>query len=200
MNDIQNNGGYAPYQAIQYDTFADANQESSAVKSLLVILKRWRMVLGLSLLVSIVIIPFLWLVGKDYYETEGAIRVTPVVSPILFRNVESDIPMPNYENFVNTQASLMTSNNVLNRVADQLYDKDLNYFKGVDDYAIALKLAVKRSGISIEPIDLTELVMLSMKTENPQEAEQILNAFIRAYMAVIASDEVKGGDQKLAIL
>lgn len=200
MKDIQRIEGSVPYQAIQYDTFAEDHQEASVVKSMLIITKKWRMITGLSLLASILIIPFVWLIGKNYYETEGAIRVTPIVSPILFRNMESDIPMPNYENFVNTQASLMTSNNVLNRVADELNGKNLEFFEGADDYAIALKVAVRRSKIDVEPIDLTELVKLSMKTPNPREAEQILNAFIKAYMAVIASDEVKGGDQKLAIL
>ncbi|MBW8015858.1 MAG: polysaccharide biosynthesis tyrosine autokinase [Planctomycetes bacterium] len=200
MNDIQKNEGYQPYQAIQYDAFAEDVQAVSHIKLLFIIARRWRMVIGLSLIISIVIIPFIWLIGRNYFETECAVRVTPIISPILFRDFESDIPMPNYENFVNTQAALMSSNNVLNRVADELNGKGLEFFEGEDNYAIALKLAIKRSKIVVEPVMNTELVSLGMKTPKPRQAEQILNAFIRAYMGVIASDEVRGGDQKLAIL
>lgn len=200
MNDIQNNDRYEPYQAIQYDSFADEAPTVSPVKLLLAIARRWRMVIGLSLIIAIVITPFVWLIGKNYYETEGAIRVTPTVTPILFRNVESDIPIANYESFVNTQASLMASNDVLNRVADELAGRDLDFFEGVNDYATSLKVAVKKARILIEPLEHTELVKISMKTPEPQEAEQIINAFIRAYMAVYASDVVRGGDQRLAIL
>ena len=154
----------------------------------------------ISLIISAVVVPTIWLAGKTNYETEGAIRVTPVVSRILFRDPEADRPMPNYEHFVNTQASLMTSNNVLNRVADDLSDKDLDFFKDVDDYAVALKLAIIKSNITILPVNRTELVKISMKTPYARQAEQIVNTFIRSYMAMIASDELKGGDQKLAIL
>lgn len=200
MNDIQKNEGYAPYQASQYDDFTEDTPSASPIKLLLIVARRWRMVLGLTLLISIVIIPFLWLIGKNYYETEGAIRVTPIVSPILFGDVESDIPMANYESFVNTQASLMVSNKVLNRVADELTGKGLNYFEDVENYAIALKVAVKNSNILIEPVDRTELVRISMKLPDSQEAEYIVNAFIRAYMGVTTSDVVRGSDQKLSIL
>lgn len=199
MNDSQYYEGNPQYQIVQYDGPVE-EQESSALNVLFTICRRWRMALVISLITSAIIVPIILLAGKANFETEGAIRVTPVVSRILFRDPEADRPMPNYENFVNTQASLMTSNNVLNRVADELSDKDLEFFKGVDDYAVALKLAINKSKITIAPVTRTEIVKVSMKTPYARQAELIINTFIRAYMAMIASDELKGGDQKLAIL
>ena len=39
-----------------------------------------------------------------------------------------------------------------------------------------------------------------MSGKEPEETSQIVNAFVRAYMAVIVSDEARGGDQKLSVL
>jgi capsular exopolysaccharide synthesis family protein len=39
-----------------------------------------------------------------------------------------------------------------------------------------------------------------MSSKSPKEAEELVNAIIRAYMAVEVSNSVKGGDEKLAVL
>ena len=124
----------------------------------------------------------------------------PIVSRILFHDPDTDRPMPNYENFMNTQAALITSNKVLNRVADELKKKDIEYFKNKSDLVVALKLAINFGKIKIAPARHTELIRIQMTGSAPKDAEVVIDAFLRAYMAIVVADELRGGDQKLSIL
>ena len=185
-------------QMIQYE---DHSQQSASPADLIrPVIKRWPIILATSLIVSVCAIPTAWLLMRRTYDTEGAIRVTPIVSRILFSDPESDRPMPNYENYMNTQAALITSNKILNRVADELAGKDIGLFERGTDLAVALKLAINSEKIKIEPARHTELIRLQMTGENPKDSEVVIDAFLRAYMAIVVADELRGGDQKLAVL
>jgi len=182
--------------------------------SLLVpVLRRWRTTLLTFVLVCAVGIPAVWLLVKPFYQATAAIRVIPVISSILFGG-ENSIPM--YKNFMYTQTDLITSNKVLQRVADDLIEKDLAFFKrpagaigafkfkltrrqSIDPVA-ALRGAVNSSALKVKPENNTELIKISMKSADPKEAAEIVNAFVRAYMAIVVSDEAKDEDHKLTVL
>jgi len=200
MNDLQD----YDHQMVQGDIVqhieAVESRADSTKNLILPILRRWPTVLVTFILVAGVALPLVWFLFKPGQETSAAIRVMPIVSRILFTDTESERPMPNYDNFINTQATLIASSVVLNRVADELADKNLAFFEGVTDYVTALKLAITNERIKIEPVRLTELITITMTTHNPGQAEQIINSIVHAYMAVVVSNEIKGGDKKLAIL
>lgn len=200
MNYLQNSEEHIVQgDIVQYAGPAES-QGDSTKNLILPILRRWRVVLVTFILVAAVALPAVWFLFKPGQETSGAIRITPIVSRILFDDTESERAIPNYENFMNTQATLVASSIVLNRVADELADKNLVFFEGVTDYVIALKLAITNERIKIEPVRLTELITITMTTHEPGQAEQIINSIIRAYMSVVVSNEVKGGDKKLTVL
>ncbi|MBW8035470.1 MAG: polysaccharide biosynthesis tyrosine autokinase [Planctomycetes bacterium] len=197
---LENNQQFDPQnQIIQYDGNVQG-QPGSAADFFVPVLRRWPIICAAALIISIFAIPSVWLLMRRSYETEGAVRVTPIVSRILFSDPDTDRPLPNYENFMNTQAALITSNKVLNRVADELKNKDIEYFKNKSDLAIALKLAINFGKIKIEPARHTELIRIQMTGSAPRDAEIVIDAFLRAYMAIVVADELRGGDQKLSIL
>ncbi len=198
--------------AIEFEgSFKDEGDSGQSV--LIPILRRWRVAFLTFVLVCAIGIPIIWLTVKPFYQATAAIRVTPVISSILFSG-ENSIPM--YKNFMNTQADLITSDTVLQRVADDLVDKDPAFFQKPDsaitafmskltgyrtvDPLDALRGALTSGNLRVEPENNTELIKISMKNANPSEAAQIVNSFIRAYMAIVVSNEAKGEDHKLTVL
>jgi capsular exopolysaccharide synthesis family protein len=104
------------------------------------------------------------------------------------------------------------------RAADSLIDKKLSFFKNEatdqaaklkqmlkgdkirPELASILKQAIINEVISVAPAQHTELIKVTMKSTNPEEAKQIVDAFIGAYMAVEVSNSSQGEDQKLTVL
>jgi capsular exopolysaccharide synthesis family protein len=180
------------------------------------ILRRWRVVLITFLSICAVGVPAIWLFGKSVYESAAAIRVAPIIPSILFADKDSEGVIPMYDNFKNTQANLITSEQVFQRVADDLADKNLTFFEKPNNIEIGLKdkptgkqnpaliAAIKEMVIGgdlrVTPERKTELIKISMKSTNPKETAQIVDAFVRAYMGIMVDEETKGGDQSLTIL
>jgi succinoglycan biosynthesis transport protein ExoP len=180
------------------------------------ILKRWYIVLLTAVLICSVGVPIIWFFDKDAYESTAAIRIAPIINSILFSDRSSEGVIPMYDNFKNTQADLMKSEQVLQRVADDLADKKLTIFENSADGISGLKdkLTSKQNpgllatiknlamngGLEVESERNSELIKIRMKGANPGELSQIVDAFVRAYMGVVVSEEAKGGDQNLTIL
>ena len=180
------------------------------------ILRRWYIVLITSLLLCSISIPAVWFMVDPISQVVAAIRVAPVISSILFSDKESEGIIPMYRNFMNTQADLMTNDKVLQRVADELVDKKLAFFEKPSgtvgklkdklsgrqavDPITALREAFLKGNLSIIPEKNSELIKITMVSADPKEATQIVNSFVRAYMAIVVSDEAKGGDHKLSVL
>jgi succinoglycan biosynthesis transport protein ExoP len=63
-----------------------------------------------------------------------------------------------------------------------------------------LKQAIYDDFISVKTTRNTELIKVTMKNTNPEEAKQIVDAFISAYMAVEVSSSAQSEGQKLNVL
>lgn len=180
------------------------------------ILKRWYIVLAIFLIVSLIGVSAIWLLIKPKYNVSGAIRVAPILTGIFGETDRGE--MGSIEVFMNTQAQIMTSNNVVQRVADDLAKKDLAFFndyenkieyklkqaiKGIKtkpEISSVLKKAISDGVITAQTRKRTELIEISMESNNSNEAQKIVNSFIREYMAAEGSSATKDEDQKLSIL
>src|SRR4030042_1113109 len=89
------------------------------------ILRRWYIVLITFLAICTIGIPAVWLLVKPMHAATAAVRIAPIIPSILFSDKDSDGAIPMYTNFVNTQADLIKSDQVLQRVADDLVNKEL---------------------------------------------------------------------------
>lgn len=176
------------------------------------ILRHWRIILLVLFLICAVGVPAVWYTVKPYYQASGAIRITPVIPNIL---VGGDEVMPMYKNFKATQAELITSDEVLQRVADNLTEQDPDFFKSFNDTTLlrnrflqfraaapieTLRSALNNGRFMVEPEGDTELIKISMKSTESKTAQRIVNAFMQAYMAVVVSKETDDENQKISIL
>ncbi|UCC22177.1 MAG: polysaccharide biosynthesis tyrosine autokinase [Planctomycetota bacterium] len=180
------------------------------------ILRRWRIILVVFVLMCAIGIPGVWLRVQPVYQATAAIRIAPVIPSILFSDRDSEGVIPMYTNFKNTQADLITSDKVLLRVADDLADKSLKFFErgrnaldtliDDDDSRVpmdpiaALRSTITSGTLSVMAERNSELIKINMKNTDADEAAQIVNAFVRAYMAIVVSEETEGGDRKLTVL
>ena len=200
MSDLERYEGQQVVQ--QVSRFEDpAGPETESTSNLIIpILRRWQIVLLIFFLICATGIPAIWLLIKPTYTATAAIRIAPIIPSILFGDRDSDGVIPMYGNYVGTQAELIKSNQVLQRVADDLADKRLAFFEGAGNPVTALSGSLISGNITVAAGRNSELIKISMEDQNPDEAEQIVNAFVKAYMAIEVSKEAQGGDHKLTIL
>jgi uncharacterized protein involved in exopolysaccharide biosynthesis len=103
---------------------------------------------------------------------------------------------------VNTQAKIIASSRVVQRVADELKDRNLSFFEAETtglitklkqafgqaetkpELAGKLKEAIRRGVITVAPAKDSALIEITMKSPEPEEATQIVDAFIRNYVNV----------------
>ena len=188
------------------------------VSNLLIgMLRRWYIAAATFVLMCAIGLPAIWLLIKPLYSVTGAIRVAPILINILSGETDRG-EISNYESFVNTQAQMITSGQVVERVADDLIGKKLSFFEDQTTGLVRkLKHALNGTEANPEPVSIlkqairdgvitaasnrrTELINITMKSPNPKEAEQIVNAFIRNYRLVEGSSSAQGEDKNLAVL
>lgn len=199
MNDLQE---YHPNQAAQGPAGLEAlpgTEDNSAANLIKAVLRHWRLMLLSFLLICAAGLPPIWFRIKPRYQTTGAIRVAPIMTNILSGERDSG-QIQNYQMFMNTQAELITSSRVLDRVADDLAEKNLTPFAQAAEPITALRNAVAGGAIQVAPARRTELIKITVTSGNPAEAELIVNAFLGAYMAMEGSNATKRQDRDLAQL
>jgi succinoglycan biosynthesis transport protein ExoP len=181
------------------------------------IFRRWYIVLVIFLLICGIGLPAIWILYQPKYVVSGAIRVAPIMADIVSGERDPGT-ISNYESFMNTQAQIMTSNRVVQRVADDLKDRNLPFFDGTvtdplsriekklfgedtnREPAWLLKKALIDGDITVTAPRGRELIKITMASPRDGEARQIVDAFIRAYMDVEVANASQEEDNKLMIL
>jgi len=180
-------------------------------------LRRWRIAVITFGVICVLGLSVIWLLLSPAYEVTGAIRVAPILSNILTGEADKG-DVSNFQSFVNTQAEIIASMRVIQRVADDLSDRGLSFFNTAKskfvakfeeglgasgaryDRAAMLKEAINKEVITVAPARMTELIKITMTSDKPEEARHIVDAFIRAYMAVEGLRSTQDEDQTLSVL
>lgn len=192
-------------------------QETPPPNPLESVRRRWYIVLLTTMVVCGLGIPAVWFLVEPRYVVQGAVRVAPMVESIL-----TDEPdrggIASYRDFVNTQAAVLVSNPILQRIADDLRGRDLPLFTGkprtrvehflakfdrirrAPDPVTVLKDAIADKTIAAAPIPSTELIAVTMRSQEPGEAKQIIDSFIRNYQALHGSQDSQEENENLRVL
>lgn len=181
------------------------------------ILRRWYIVFLVFLVICAIGLPAIWLLIEPFYIVTGAIRVAPILTNVITGEADTK-ETSNYQIFMQTQAEMMTSEPVLQRVADDLTNKNLSFFdnksedlvmklsktlkgnKVKSDVLTTLKRAISKGIIDVAPVRQTELIKLTMKSKKPEEAKQIMDTFIKDYMAVEVTSTAQDRGRNLNFL
>jgi len=181
------------------------------------ILRRWYIALLVFLLVCGIGLPVIWLIIKPVHVVTGQIHVAPILVDIM-TDTRDRGDISDYQSFMNTQAEMVTSSRVVQRVADNLKNRDLAIFRNEPKNLISkLKQRLDTSNIKPEPAWLlkralinetivvsaprgSELLEITMYSTENNEAMQIVDAFINAYMEIGVNSSTQDEDKKLAAL
>jgi succinoglycan biosynthesis transport protein ExoP len=219
MNDLeryQNNDQVIEQKVVSFESPPEPGDggTSDLMKGLL---RRWHIVLLVSFVMCAIGLPAIWFLIEPLYTVTGAIRVAPILENIVTGETDSG-GISKYENFMQTEAALITSSQVVQRAADELIDKNLSFFKEPPiplakkvtqklknvktnpEPATILKRAISDGFITVAPGRRNELIQITMESLKPTEAKQIVDAFIRAYMAVEVSSSSQDQNRKLQVL
>jgi len=164
--------------------------------------RRWWILVLVAGVVYAAGIPTILIMTKKLYRTVGSIEIAPIVPAIIYRDYESDRPLPNYEGFKNTQADLMASDRVLRRVAEEIKPMNLKMFANMPDLYSALRQMVENGTIAIRPDRRTYLVKIEMITPQhlTEEAKILVNSIIRNYLNVALEGQSGEENARLTIL
>jgi polysaccharide biosynthesis transport protein len=217
MNELENyNDQIEKQDIVNLEPSPEASIETPRL--LAGIIRRWYILFIVFILICGIGLPAVWMLEKPVQVVKGAIRIAPILEDILTNNKDSG-QISNYAIFMNTQAAMITSNQVIQRVADNLAGKNLSFFKESQtslvtklkqeilntktvqsDPSWQLKKAIFKGKIKISAPTETELIEITMRGSNAEEAKQIVDAFINAYMAVGVSSSTTDEDKTLSIL
>jgi len=179
--------------------------------------RRWYIVLATVILLCGLSLPVIWLLVEPRYVVQGAVHVAPAV-PSILTNEPDKSGIGSYREFVNTQADIIMSSPVLLRIADDLRGQNLSLFSGEPETrlerltvrfrrmprkgeeATVLKDAVADKVIAAAYVPYTELIAVTMKSANTDEARKIVNSFLRNYEAMYGSQSSKEENENLNVL
>lgn len=198
----------------------DSEPESEPKPNVLrAVMKRWYITLAVTVIVSAAGLPIVWFFVQPVHTVRGAVRVAPVVESVLTGEGEGrGGGSAGYRELVNTQVTVLTSGPVLQRIADELGGRNLRLFSGEPqtpmaklrarfspqtarpDPAIVLKNAVASGVISAGHVQQTELMAVTMKTTDTEEAIQVVNAFLNHYQDKYGTDSIEAESARLRIL
>ncbi len=192
--------------------------EAPTVNLLASVRKRWYLVVVVTIALSALALPAIWLLVEPHYLVQGAVKVSPVIEGVLGTYATSR-ELGGYGDFVNTEATMLTSSGpVLQLIADDLAGRDLPFIRGEPQSRIGellgriwpmkrnvgpmqiLREAIADRTITASPLPRTELLAVAMRSSHLEEAKTIVDSFLRNYVAYYGDFENKSDTKALARL
>jgi len=156
--------------------------------------RRWRLAAALVIPCAIVLCGIIWTAVKAKYEAVAKIRVSPIVPRIMYETEESR-PLPLYTSFLNTQAQLLLSGNVLAAANEQPTVRELpRMVRAVDP------IGALADTVEVGLIRHTQLIQVRMVSTDPSEVAVVVNAVVDAYMDLVGKSESQQENKTIASL
>ncbi len=150
------------------------------------------------------------LTSRPMQIVSGTVRVAPTTIGLLDQQ-STPFDKTSYEVFMHTQTLLITTDtHLLQKVVDDLMPRNLAFFSSPTPSASGdeepqlpddiLRQAIADGVITVAWLRDTELLEVSMATENIQEAKVIVNSFLRNYVGAYAVDETTCMSRDIMVL
>ncbi len=179
--------------------------------------RRWYIAVLISVLISALVLPAIWLLIKPRYVVTGFIRIIPVQPSILTGEPDRG-EISDYDSYMNTKAAEVFNARVLQGVADDLKGRDLAFFRedAIDPVARIAKLfkitprvqnsvdilrkAITKGTISAAPLRRTEYIGVTVRSRDDIEAREIVTALISRFQTTYVGESTFQTDATLGDL
>jgi succinoglycan biosynthesis transport protein ExoP len=176
--------------------------------------RRWPIVVLVFVLVCVVALPMIWFLIEPRYVVTGALHVVPSQRSILTGEPDRG-EITDYPSYMNTQAARIMSTPVLTRVADDLADRGLVFFREDSSGLISrlkrmmklgpvtrnpvdiLKAAVNDGTISASPVPRTEYLSVTVRSTDSDEARLIAQSIMDRFRNIYGTDSLSGTNSTL---
>jgi capsular exopolysaccharide synthesis family protein len=124
-----------------------------------------------------------WTLLNPNYTAAAKIRVRPIIPRLVF-NTDDNGTIPLYDSYKNTQASIILSPKVLQRVLDRSEIQQTTWYKDPGGLSRKQGLPLERLARTMEvrPERATEVIDVNMTYQNAGEATVIVNAVLEEYL------------------
>ncbi|MFW6146520.1 MAG: GumC family protein [Planctomycetota bacterium] len=160
---------------------------------------RWVMTVTF-VLVSGALTAAAWLLLAPQYRANAEIRVRPIIPRLVYRTDDNG-QIPLYESFVNTQAAVVISPTVLQRVLEQPEVQATQWYQGEGVSPLTSVLASHRTAmerlrasLKVRPRGRTEIIDVFLLTDRPHDAQVIVNAVINQYIGYLRESSDRTSD------
>lgn len=140
------------------------------------LLQRWRTVLLVSLVVGAVSLSAVWALVHPKFAVDATVHVAPVVRPIMYSDHDTDISRQ-YREYISTELVAMTSPAVISATLDL---PEVSSLSRVRTAADPVRHVIKT--ITAEQVKGTQLVKISMVSEDPAGMAAIVNGIVQMYL------------------
>ncbi|UCE58151.1 MAG: AAA family ATPase [Phycisphaerales bacterium] len=137
---------------------------------------RWRTFAVVFVLFAIISLGAVWLFVHPKYKVTATVHVAPVVRPVLFADIDTDISR-RYREFLATVALNMVSPAVITAALEMPALQTLPTVAALPDSAAEIA-----SRLEVEQIPGTQLLSASMSGTNPADMAAIVNGIIEAFL------------------
>ncbi len=151
-----------------------ASQGRDLASLLLGVLRRWRVVLLVWLLVAPLGLAAAWKMVLPSFTATALVEVAPAVTPILIPDATPS--MPNYDSYLNTQAEIIVSRQML---LEALADPN------VQDVPLLAKtdpVADLQRNLTVSTVSRTQLLEIAVRQDSRDAALRLTRAVLDAYM------------------
>ena len=148
-----------------------------------------RLITCVFIIVAGISIPCIWLLVQPTFRARAVIRVSPVVSRVVFKTEDNGI-VPLYRSYLNTQISVISSPTILQRVLDRPDVRNTEWYREPPSTLLDLvrmppdPMDRIRQGLMVKPRRDTELIDVAFVALNRNEAMVIVNALVDEYKSL----------------
>lgn len=128
-----------------------------------------------------------WMMNPPRYEARAAVEVSPIVQRIVYSTDDNGL-VPLYQQYLNDQAAVIRSPQVLNRVLERQEVQQTAWYQVEPDPLLGsppTKLERLREAIDSKVRPQTSFVDVRMESADADEAALIVNAVIDEYLQVV---------------
>ncbi len=153
-------------------------------------------ILGIALPLIAVLASAIWLLVIPQYHARAEIRVRPIIPRLVFPTEDNGI-IPLYQNYLNTQVSVVRSPTVLERVLDRRDVRETSWYKAEATLLGKTLPPMERlrKALEVAPRGKTELIDVGMSCRNGKDAARIVNAVLEEYIKFVRETSDQTDDQ-----
>lgn len=150
--------------------------------------RRWPLGTAVGFSIASAVALALWILIPVTYRAKSLVHVQRLVEKPIHDSSGREMTAADFDGFRETQAVLVSSETILQRALQEPNLLRLSFFEN-HSRSNSSDIELLRDKLSVGYIGLSDLMQIGIRTEEPQEAMNIVNAVTRVYLEEVAHQD-----------